>query len=35
MEPFIRNDQFNFIKDQALVLANSHASVNDKAVLSA
>ncbi|KON89637.1 ferrous iron transporter A [Sporosarcina globispora] len=35
MEPFIRNDQFNFIKYQTQILINGHASVNDTGVLNA
>lgn len=35
MEPYIRNDQYNFIKDQTKTLVNGHSSVNDKAVLNA
>lgn len=35
MEPFIRNDQYNFIKYQTQVLINGHASVNDAGVLNA
>ncbi|MFS0634754.1 FusB/FusC family EF-G-binding protein [Mesobacillus foraminis] len=35
MEPFIRNDQYNFIRDQIQVLVNGHSSVNDREVLSA
>jgi hypothetical protein len=35
MEPFIRNDQYNFIKEQAAHLVNGHSSVNDKGVLNA
>ncbi|EWG12383.1 FusB/FusC family EF-G-binding protein [Cytobacillus firmus] len=35
MEPFIRNDQYNFIKYQTQVLINGHASVNDTGVLNA
>ncbi|WP_100332237.1 FusB/FusC family EF-G-binding protein [Bacillus xiapuensis] len=35
MEPFIRNDQYNFIASQAANLVNGHASVNDPAVLQA
>lgn len=35
MEPFIRNDQFNFIRAQTQTLINGHSSVNDKAVLNA
>ena len=30
---FIRNDQFNFIKDQTRILINSHAMTNDRDVL--
>ncbi|MDM5226799.1 FusB/FusC family EF-G-binding protein [Cytobacillus sp. NJ13] len=33
MEPFIRNDQYNFIKYQTQVLINGHATVNDTGVL--
>jgi hypothetical protein len=35
MEPFIRNDQYNFIKRQAQGLINGHASSNDANVLKA
>ncbi|WP_042349857.1 FusB/FusC family EF-G-binding protein [Bacillus massiliigorillae] len=35
MEPFIRNDQYNFIKKQTQTLVNGHSSVNDIAVLQA
>ncbi|MBX9971770.1 FusB/FusC family EF-G-binding protein [Cytobacillus firmus] len=35
MEPFIRNDQYNFIKYQTQVLINGHATVNDTGVLNA
>lgn len=35
MHPFIRNDQFNFIKNQTQGLINGHATVNDQAVLNA
>lgn len=35
MEPFIRNDQYNVIKEQAELLAKSHATVVDAAVLNA
>ncbi|MFB7140222.1 FusB/FusC family EF-G-binding protein [Gottfriedia sp. NPDC056225] len=35
MEPFIRTEQYNFIKQQLQVLTNGHASVNDRAVLNA
>nr|WP_251025940.1 FusB/FusC family EF-G-binding protein [Bacillus sp. ISL-47] len=35
VEAFIRNDQYNFIKSQAQVLINGHASVNDTGVLNA
>lgn len=35
MEPFIRNDQFNVIKEQANLLADSHSRVVDTAVLNA
>ncbi|WP_144511864.1 FusB/FusC family EF-G-binding protein [Bacillus sp. FJAT-22090] len=35
MNPFIRNDQFNFIKNQTQGLINGHATVNDQAVLRA
>ncbi|WP_173917169.1 FusB/FusC family EF-G-binding protein [Halobacillus sp. Marseille-Q1614] len=35
MEPFIRNDQFNFIKDQINHLINAHTTVNDTGVISA
>lgn len=33
-EPFIRNDQFNFIKDQAKILVNGKAMSSDAEVLS-
>ncbi|MGV3464908.1 MAG: FusB/FusC family EF-G-binding protein [Heyndrickxia sp.] len=35
MEPFIRVDQYQFIKYQTQILINSHSSVNDKNVLNA
>lgn len=35
MHPFIRNDQFNFIKNQTQLLINGHLTVNDQAVLRA
>ncbi len=35
MNPFMRTDQFNFIKSQAQILVKSHASVNDKKVIHA
>jgi hypothetical protein len=35
MEPFIRTDQFQFIKKQTQHLVNGYASVNDKKVLNA
>lgn len=35
MNPFIRSDQYNFIKRQAQALVNGHATVNDRAVLNA
>lgn len=35
MEPFIRNDQYNFMKRQAQGLINGHASSNDANVLKA
>lgn len=35
MEPFIRNDQYNYIKRQAQGLINGHASSNDGNVLKA
>jgi hypothetical protein len=35
MEPFIRVDQFQFIKDQTQHLINGYASVNDRKVLNA
>ncbi|WP_113926558.1 FusB/FusC family EF-G-binding protein [Bacillus sp. P14.5] len=35
MEPFIRNDQFNFIKAQTKVLVNGHLNANDPGVLKA
>ena len=35
MDPFIRNDQFNFIKKQGQALINGHSTVNDQRVLNA
>ncbi|MGC4378482.1 FusB/FusC family EF-G-binding protein [Fictibacillus sp. Mic-4] len=35
MEPFIRNDQYNFIKAQTRILINGHRTVNDPGVLNA
>jgi Elongation factor G-binding protein, N-terminal/FBP C-terminal treble-clef zinc-finger len=35
MEPFIRNDQYNFITYQTQVLINGYATVNDQSVLQA
>lgn len=35
MEPYIRSDQYNFIKNQTQTLVNGHLSVNDRAVLNA
>lgn len=35
MEAFLRSDQYNFIKSQAYILANGHASANDKGVIAA
>ncbi|RDI45665.1 FusB/FusC family EF-G-binding protein [Falsibacillus pallidus] len=35
MEPFIRNDQFNFIRYQTQILINGHSTVNDSSVLDA
>lgn len=35
MHPFIRNDQFNFIKNQGQALINGHSTVNDQRVLNA
>ncbi|WP_338751233.1 FusB/FusC family EF-G-binding protein [Bacillus sp. FJAT-52991] len=35
MEPFIRSDQYHFIKSQAQILTNGHASVSDIDVLQA
>jgi hypothetical protein len=35
MEPFIRTDQFQFIKLQTQILINGHSSVNDRNVLNA
>ncbi|MCH1626386.1 FusB/FusC family EF-G-binding protein [Fredinandcohnia quinoae] len=35
MEPFIRNEQFNFIRTQAQALVSGHTSVNDRVVLNA
>ena len=34
-EPFLRNDQYNFIKRQVRQLVNGHASVNDQHVIGA
>ncbi|MBA9028757.1 FusB/FusC family EF-G-binding protein [Peribacillus huizhouensis] len=33
MEPFIKSDQYNFIKAQLQILINGHATVNDNDVL--
>ncbi|MFE8697223.1 FusB/FusC family EF-G-binding protein [Cytobacillus sp. FJAT-53684] len=35
MEPFIRSDQFNYIKNQIQILINGYTTVNDKGVLNA
>lgn len=35
MEPFIRNDQYQFIKQEAKRLANAHHTINDASVLEA
>ena len=35
MKPFIRTEQYNFIKHQLHVLTNGHSTVNDKTVLNA
>ncbi|MBM7588130.1 hypothetical protein JOC86_004705 [Bacillus pakistanensis] len=35
MEPFIRSDQYNFIKAQTKILINGHSTVNDQDVLKA
>lgn len=35
MEPFVRSDQFNYIKNQLQILTNGYTSVNDKGVLNA
>ncbi|QFG00242.1 elongation factor G-binding protein [Psychrobacillus glaciei] len=35
MNPFIRNDQYNFIKNQTQILINGHLSVNDQGVINA
>ena len=35
VEAFIRNDQYNMLKEQAQKLINAHASVNDATVLAA
>lgn len=35
MEPFIRSDQYNFIRTQIQVLVNAHSTVNDRVVLRA
>jgi hypothetical protein len=35
VEPFIRTDQFQFIKKQTQILINGHSSVNDRNVLNA
>ncbi|MFI8574459.1 fibronectin-binding protein [Rossellomorea aquimaris] len=35
MEPFIRNDQYNFITYQTQVLINGYSTVNDLGVLQA
>ncbi|MGE7609563.1 FusB/FusC family EF-G-binding protein [Peribacillus frigoritolerans] len=33
MEPFIRSEQYNFIKSQTQILINGHATANDKDVI--
>ncbi|MTH55024.1 elongation factor G-binding protein [Bacillus mangrovi] len=33
MEPFIRTDQYHYIKSQAMHMVHSHSSANDKGVL--
>lgn len=35
MKAFIRSDQYNFIKSQAYILVNGHATANDKGVIAA
>lgn len=35
MNAFIRSDQYNFIKSQAYILVNGHATANDKGVIAA
>ncbi|WP_419959702.1 FusB/FusC family EF-G-binding protein [Psychrobacillus sp. BM2] len=35
MNPFIRSDQYNFIKKQTQALVNGHTTVNDRGVLNA
>ncbi|PHA02296.1 elongation factor G-binding protein [Bacillus pseudomycoides] len=35
MEAFIRSDQYNFIKSQAHILVNGHATTNDRGVIAA
>ncbi|MEH7462427.1 FusB/FusC family EF-G-binding protein [Bacillus thuringiensis] len=35
MNAFIRSDQYNFIKSQAHILVNGHATANDKGVIAA
>ncbi|MFD0771336.1 FusB/FusC family EF-G-binding protein [Bacillus sp. CGMCC 1.60114] len=35
MEAFIRSDQYNFIKSQAYILVNGHATANDRGVIAA
>lgn len=35
MEPFIKNDQFNFIKAQTKILINGHSNANDPGVMKA
>ncbi|CAG9613606.1 hypothetical protein BACCIP111899_02825 [Bacillus rhizoplanae] len=35
MEAFIRSDQYNFIKSQAHILVNGHATANDRGVIAA
>ena len=34
MEPFIRSEQYNFIKSQTQILINGHATANDRDVIS-
>lgn len=35
MNPFIRSDQYNFIKNQTQILINGHLTVNDQGVINA